>query len=59
LEKHMTFKISYSYKLREGVSPGESRTKPGGTLEEFRVSVADILAKYGHKPEFKLTASFG
>lgn len=55
----MTFKTSYSYKLRDGVCPGESRTKPSGTLEEFRVAVADILAKHGHKPEFKFTSSFG
>lgn len=55
----MTFKTSYSYKLRDKVSPGENRTKPGGTLEEFRATVADILAKHGHKPGFKFTASFG
>jgi len=55
----MTFKTSYRYKLRDGIYPREDRTKPGGTLEEFRDSVADILIKHGHKPGFKFTASFG
>ncbi len=55
----MSFKVSYNYKLREGLTPGASVSVPTGTVEEFAELVKEILERDSGKPEFRFKAEFG
>jgi hypothetical protein len=52
------YKTSYTYTLRDKIV-SESSSVPMGTLEDFNKKVNAILEYYGHKPNFKFSASFG
>lgn len=55
----MTFRIKYSYKLRDNVRPTAQFSVPEGTVEDFTSRILDIFNNYSGKPEFEFEAKFG
>lgn len=55
----MSFKISYSYKVREGLQPSTNISVPEGTLEDFITRIEEIFERDSDKDKFRFKAEFG
>jgi hypothetical protein len=55
----MSFKISCSYKVREGLIANSNISAPVGTVEDFVAKVTELLERFSDEPEFRFEAKFG